>query len=68
MSEATLGRDSLATNLGAFLQASVMKLSGDTFASNLRAFLLSLRYRRAIDAGVWNGHSYEDIPAIKIPM
>ena len=42
--------------------------SGDRLASNFWVFLLSRKFRRATDAGVWNGHAYEDVPATTIPM
>ena len=36
-------------------------------AKNFRVLPLPLRCRRAVDAGIWNGLSYEDVPATTIP-
>ena len=49
-------------------QVSEMTLGGDKPANNFRNVPLSLGCRRAVDVGVWNGHSYEDVPATTIPM
>jgi len=43
-------------------------LDGDILANNFQVAPLPLRYRRPSDAGVWNGLSYEDVPAATIPM
>ena len=47
---------------------SEMVLVGDILTNNLRVASLFLRYRKPSDTGVWNGHSYEDIPAATTPM
>ena len=44
-----------------------MTLSGDRLDNHFQAILLSVGSRRAaINAGIWNGHLYEDAPATTI--
>ena len=53
MSESTLSEDKLTSNLWVSLQVDEMMLRG----SCSRVVPLPLRRLRAVDTGVWNGHS-----------
>ena len=71
MSEVVLGRDRSINSFRAFFRVALvseMILCKDSLPNNFRVVPLSLRYRRTIDAGVWNGHSYDHAPAATIPM
>ena len=50
------------------MQRNKVSLDGDRLAKNLWVFLLFWGTRRASDAGIWKGPSYEDTPTTTIPI
>ena len=58
-----LGGDRITSKLWLFFRLARMNE-----AKPFRTIPLSLMGRRAIDAGVWKGNSYEGVPAATIPM
>ena len=71
MKEITLGADRPGSEFRdmplSWRVRRVRKAVDDTLASIFWTTLWSRGARRAHDAGVWNGHSYDDVPAITIP-